>query len=129
MSIFCVETEAVQDRHCSNNNMHEILNTDVLFPFNSSVFHFFHVLVVKTFCFNQSLWWPLVIEFLDFLDLIRNFFGTSNGFEKCQFFTVVLKLFLNSKYLKKSGPLILMKILKILRKIPCPLQLKKASRK
>ena len=125
MSIFCVETEAVQHRQCSDNNMHEISNTDLLFPFNSSVIHFFHVLVVKTFCFNQSLWWPLVTEFLDFLDLIRNFFGTSNGFEKCHFFTEVLKLFLNSKYLKTSGPLILIKILKILRKI----QLKKASRK
>ena len=42
---------------------------------------------------------PTVLEFLEFLELFWNFFGTGNVLEKGHFFRLVLELFLNSKFL------------------------------
>ena len=43
--------------------------------------------------------WPTVLEFLEFLELFWNFFGTGNVLEKSHFFRLVLELFLNSEFL------------------------------
>ena len=40
-----------------------------------------------------------VLEFLEFLELFWNFFGTGNVLEKSHFFRLVLELFLNSEFL------------------------------
>ena len=43
--------------------------------------------------------WSTVLEFLEFLELFWNFFGTGNVLEKSHFFRLVLELFLNSEFL------------------------------
>ena len=45
---------------------------------------------------------PMVLEFLEFLELFWIFFGTGNFFEKIHFFRIVLELFLNSEFLKTN---------------------------
>ena len=64
--------------------------TSILFhlSFLSSTAHFFFV-----------TGWPTVLEFLEFLELFWNFFGTGNVLEKSHFFRLVLELFLNSEFL------------------------------
>ena len=46
--------------------------------------------------------WPTVLEFLEFLELFWNFFGTGNVLEKSHFFRVFLELFLNSEFLTSN---------------------------
>ena len=46
--------------------------------------------------------WPTVLEFLEFLELFWNFFGTGNILEKSHFFRLVLELFLNSEFLRSD---------------------------
>ena len=43
--------------------------------------------------------WPTLLEFLEFLELFWNFFGTGNVLEKSHFFRLVLELFWNSEFL------------------------------
>ena len=43
--------------------------------------------------------WPTVLEFLEFLELFWNYFGTGNVLENSHFFRLVLELFLNSEFL------------------------------
>ena len=43
---------------------------------------------------------PMVLEFLELLELFWIFFGTGNVLEKTHFFRLVLELFLNSEFLQ-----------------------------
>ena len=95
--------------------------------FQTSDIHFFHVLGVKTSCFHPRGGQWLLKSLISWI--VQEFFGAWNVLEKCTFLAVVLKLYLNSKFLTKSGSLKLRKILKTSRKIPFPHQLKENFRK
>ena len=48
---------------------------------------------------NIVLGCPMVLEFLEYLELFWIFFGSGNVLEKIHFFRIVLELFLNSEFL------------------------------
>ena len=57
----------------------------------------------QTSCFKPRSG-HLVLEFLDFFELLYNFFDASNVLAKGRLFRLVLEFFLNSKFVTKFGP-------------------------